>query len=290
MTKTSESATALTPSPEKPASEKAAPKGSAVAPRASQGQIVASIADEMEAMAGAGLENVNATDILIPRIAILQSLSYQLQRNRPQFMPDAKVGNFCDVGLNELLEGTSLNFVPVYYIKQWLEWRPNRKGLAGIHNSPDILSQCTPNEKRQPTLSTGNTIQETAQFYGLLPDYDMRKCFVPMASTQLKKAKQLNTLATSEKIKRRDGSDMTPPLFYRSYTLGTVSESNEQGAWEGWKIDRGPRIEEMENGVDIFHAARDFLKSIIEGRATADVESMQSEPEVVGSGKTSERM
>lgn len=280
----------LTPksSPSKSQDPKA--ESSAVAPRASRGDIITgSFADEMEAMAGAGLENVTAKDLLIPRIAILQSLSYQLQRTRPQFMPDAKKGMFCDVGLNELLD-SPLTVVPVYFITQYLEWLPGRKGLAGIHDDPSILAAATPNEKRQPVLPNGNLIQETAQFYSLLPDVDMRRCFIPMASTQLKKARTWNTYATSEKLKRRNGEDFTPPMFYRSYKLTSVPESNDSGEWDGWKIERDKPIEQMENGVEIFKAARDFLESIVAGRTKADLASMANEPEIVGSSSTKDAM
>jgi hypothetical protein len=66
-----------------------------------------------------------------------------------------------------------------------------------------------------------------------------------MASTQLKRSRKWMTLATGERLKRSDGSSFVPPLFYRSYNLGVAAESNNEGEWFGWKVDRGPSLPEL---------------------------------------------
>ena len=86
---------------------------------------VALIADngEFEALAGEGLENVTAKDVLIPRITILQSLSPQLLKNKPEFNPDARTGDLFDVAQGEVLPNPMI-VVPVFFQKTWLEWAP----------------------------------------------------------------------------------------------------------------------------------------------------------------------
>lgn len=232
--------------------------------------------DDLETYAGSGLENVRAKDLLIPRLTILQSLSPQLKTNKPEYIDGAAEGDICDVGLQELFKGSVL-FIPVYFMTQYLEWLPNRKGLAGIHNDPEILSRTTVNDKRQNVLSNGNIVSETAQFYGLNANADYRFSFIPMTSTQLKKARRWNTLASSEKVMGRNG-EFTPPLFYRSYVLSTIAESNDQGDWRGWKVERGPRIEEIEGAAQkVFELAKGFYDQLKAGRAKGDLESMQDE-------------
>lgn len=255
--------------------------GGAVVQRASHGDLVTaeesgSIMDRMKKMSGAGMENVTAKDILIPRITILQSLSYQLKPNRPEYIAGATAGQFCDVALGELFEAP-LRYVPVFFQVNYLEWLPNRKGLAGIHASPNILASTTLNDRKQPTLPNGNTIMETAQFYGLNLDAENRKSFIPMASTQLKKAKKWNTTASEQK---KDGVLM--PLFYRSYLLTTAPEMNEQGDWLGWKIEPGPTLDDFEAeskgaGEAIFKDAVELYESIMKGLSRADLESMAAD-------------
>lgn len=235
----------------------------------------------MEKFASAGLENVTAKDLLIPRLTIIQALSPQIDKNKPEYMPGVERGQICDVGLQEIIPAPML-FIPVYFMTQYLEWKPGRKGLANIHNDPEILSQCTQNDKRQYVLPNGNIVSETAQFYGLNATADYRFSFIPMTSTQLKKARRWNTLATSEKALRRDGTEFTPPLFYRAYVLSTVAESNDQGSWDGWKIERGPKIEEIDGAAQkVFDLATGFYEQLKSGRARGDVESMAGE-EVAG--------
>lgn len=171
-------------------------------------------------------------------------------------------------------------FIPVYFKTQYLEWKPGRKGLAMIHDDPNIMSQTSLNEKRQNVMPNGNFIVETAQFYGLNVAAGYRFSFIPMAVTQLKKGRRWNTLATTEKVARRDGSgDFTPPMFYRAYLLSTVPESNAEGmSWDGWKIERGPRIEDMEGASQkVFELATGFYEQLRSGKARGDVDSMEGD-------------
>jgi hypothetical protein len=240
---------------------------------------VATVADDFSANAGAGLENVGASDLLVPRLTILQALSPQISKKKSEYISDAEIGDICDVGTGEVFPEGVL-FLPVYYRKDYLEWAPRAsgEGLINIHSDPAILDQTTRNERKQPVLPNGNLIAETAQFFGLNLTADNRKSFVPMGSTQLKKAKKWLTLATGEKLTRADGSTYTPPLFYRCYHLTTAEESNSEGEWSGWKIDRGLTLPELEGeGFDWRALKADcegFLETMARGAMSGDVASM----------------
>ena len=238
------------------------------------------VADDFSNNAGAGLENVSANDLLVPRLAILQALSPQISKKKSEYIKGAEIGDICDVGTGEIFKDGVL-FLPVYYRKDYLEWAPrsSSQGLVNIHSDPSILDQTTRNDKKQPVLDNGNYVAETAQFFGLNLTADNRKCFLPMASTQLKKARKWLTLATGEKLARADGSTYTPPLFYRSYHLISAEESNAVGDWFGWKVERGSTLPELEGeGLDwrsIKADCQGFLETLIKGSINADVASMQ---------------
>ena len=239
-------------------------------------------ADIFQSHAGEGLENVTARDMLVPRLTILQSLSPQLKQRDAAYIEGAKVGDICDVGTGEVFPDGIL-FLPVYYRKDFLEWAPRAsgEGLVNIHSDPAILDKTTRNEKKQPVLPNGNIISETAQFFGFNMSADRRMCFIPMASTQLKRARKWITLATSEKLRRSDGSEFTAPLFYRCYELNTAEESNNQGDWSGWTLSRGPALPEMEfDGYDwqsIAQQAAEFRLQIMSGEARGDVSDINSD-------------
>lgn len=245
-----------------------------------QNQSMINIEQEFIDVGGTGFENVTASDLLIPRLTILQGLSPQVSRGKPEYDENAKVGDIYDVGLQERFpEGVEV--VCAHYTKAWLEWAPRQtgKGLVAIHESGAIMDETERNATNQPTLANGNLIAETAQFYCLnLTTKERRKSFIPMASTQLKKARRLLTLATGEKV-MMNGTEVTPPLFWRSYFLTTVPESNAMGNWMGWKIERGPQLVERPDYRTILTEIKEFRKAVAEGRARGDLSSSEEPSE-----------
>lgn len=260
------------------ASPEAETPGTSLAVPTANKSVVADVGGFGE-FANGGLDNVGAADLLVPRLTILQDLSPQLKSTKTEYIEGAKPGDICDVGTGELFPN-GIMFLPIFYRKDYLEWAPRKsgKGLIAIHSDPAILDQCSrDNEKNQPMLN-GNLIAETAQMFGLNLSADGRKSFIPMASTQLKKSRKWLTLATGEKLAREDGSTFTPPLFYRAYLLTTAQESNSEGDWFGWKVERGPTLPELqEHGFDwqgMKQESVDFLNSLVEGKADIDKSQM----------------
>jgi len=238
-------------------------------------------ASGFEEFAGAGMEGVKADDMLVPRLGILQALSPQVNKRKSEYIEGAEQGLIADVGTGELF-ADGIWFLPVHYRKDLLEWAPrdSGKGLVNVHTDPSILDQTTRNDRNQPVLPNGNYIAETAQFFGLNLTAGRRMSFIPMTSTQLKKARRWNTLAMGEKLKRGDGSEFTAPFFYRTYNLTTAAESNNDGDWFGWKVERGlalPEINLEEHGIDwrvLKEEAVAFRESLIKGAVRADVSGM----------------
>ncbi len=230
-----------------------------------------------EAHAGEGLEHVTANDLLIPRLSILQSMSDQLKPKKAVYVEGAKVGDICNLGTGELME-PPLHFLPIHYAKQWLEWNGDiGEGLAAIHNDASILDMCERDDDGHFfRKDNGHPVQETAQFFGINLASRTR-AFIGLKSTELKKAKKWLTLATSEKAKKADGTEYTPALFYRTYELSISEEGNAKGDWYGWKIDRGPRLEELEDWQNLLKDALAFRDSIKKGEVRSDISSMGEE-------------
>lgn len=238
-----------------------------------------------EQHAGEGLENVTGKDLLVPRLSLLQQLSPQLNKKKPEFIEGGEVGDIADLGTGEIFEGP-LNFLPVHYSKVYIEWLPDRQGLAAIHEDASILDQCD-DEYRLPN---GSTIQETHQFFGLNLDAQCRRSFISFASTQIKKARKWNTLATSEKVERADGTLFTPPLFFRSYHLGSAEESKNGNDWAGWTVDRGPAMQELGDFKFVYDEAMAFRKSLLAGHSKADNSDLGDESKDEGSTDSEGRM
>lgn len=266
---------------------KAAPSEVAPIGKAHAGEVVVqnNMADDFGSHAGAGMETVTARDMLIPRLTIIQALSPQLKPRDSNFIEGAKVGDICDVGTSEIFD-QPLAFLPCAFNKVWLEWAPRKsgKGLVAIHTSDAILQKCSLSEKNQQ-FHGENIVIETSQVFGLNMNAMMRRSFISFASTQTKKAKKWLTLANGEILKRSDGSLFTPPFFYRIYNLTSTEESNNEGDWAGWRIDRGDILPSLgENWKDVMKLCVDFQKSILAGEVLADEGSAR---EAGGGGEVS---
>jgi hypothetical protein len=227
---------------------------------------------------GTGFENVTSQDLLIPRLTVLQGLSPQVTQGKPEFDVNAKVGMIYDVGLQEGFIDP-VHIVPVHFDKRWLEWAPRAtgKGLIKIHDTSDILAETERDEKNRDVLPNGNYVVETSQLFVLNLSADGRKSFIPFSSTQLKKARRLLTLALGEKIEKDDGSSFTPPLFYRTYKMTTVPESNNEGNWMGWKIERDVALNELPGWKELVEEIKSFRKSLIAGNVRADLSGVDGE-------------
>lgn len=223
--------------------------------------------DPLDQYAGVGTENVTAKDLIIPRVTILQGLSPQINKSKAEYIKGAEVGTICDVALGQVF-GESISFLPCYFNRRWLEWAPRAsgKGLVRIHDTNDILSECNQDEKGRWFTAEGNSIQEAAQFFGLNLSAGGRKCFIPMSGTQLKKARRLLSFVTDFKTK----SGKPAPMFYASYKMGTVSESNNEGDWIGWKIEIDKKLQDLPNFEALMNECADFARVLKSGAARAD--------------------
>jgi hypothetical protein len=237
-----------------------------------------------EQMGGMGMENVTANDVLIPRLNILQALSPQLNKNKPEFIKGAEIGQICDLAMGEAFVGP-VRVVPVYYNVQYLEWAPrtSTRGLVAIHDK--MPADITKNDKNQNMLPNGNNVVESRQFYCLLPDHGNRRVFIPMTGTQAKKAKKWMHYATNERIKNSVGKEFMPPLFYRVYVLETKHENNQQGDWYGWLIERGPTVQDLDNAAATITEAVEFHKSITRGEVRGDQDVNNAPDDVAEDGE-----
>lgn len=252
------------------------PKKNAVAKRSKTE--VAEYDEMFSGHSGSGLENVGAKDVLIPRLAILQSLSPQLKKKKAEYIEGAEEGMICDVGTS-LVFPDGVSFLPVYYTKEYLEWAPREsdKGLVNIHPTDEILNHCKQDDDGRWVTGDGNYISETAQFFGLNLSADLLPCFIPMSSTQLKKGRAWLTMAQSERLKEPYGNGQKAPFWFRSYFLTAAEESNNKGEWFSWNVARGPVLPELEldhTWQEIREAAINFGESLAAGSARGDISGM----------------
>jgi len=248
---------------------------------------VANFIDDPDLWTGnTGFENITASDLLIPRLTILQKMSPQLDESKPEYIEGAKYGDFCDTATREIYK--ELHIIPCFHAITYLEWAPrdSKKGLVKNHGmDSSILKSCSPDEKGRQILPNGNLIAKTGTWYVVNLTANRRKNFIPLASTQFKHSSRWLTLATSEKLKRPDGSEFTPKMWFRSWYARTVEEQNAQGSWKSWNFVAGPNSIEIDPSKNLFRECDEFNKQAQDGFVQGDLSGEEG-----GHSDSSDRM
>lgn len=168
---------------------------------------------------GRGSENVGSQDIQIPRIDIIQALSPQHQKNKPEYIEGAEIGMLFNTLTRDLYpEGVTV--VPVYYDKQFIVWKDQKKG--GGFKGAFSKDQQSEAEALASELGEDFECVETPTQICILVDDDgnpVHEVSIPMAKSKMKINKQWNSLI------RLQGGDR----FSRQYRLVSVPDENSEG-------------------------------------------------------------
>lgn len=262
--------------PKPPAAHPAPPAAKAQTPatRQAAGVVSSNLAATMMEDAGAGTESMTAQDLAIPRLTILQSNSPQVTKGHEKFIKGAETGDICETISGECFNGEEgIILIPVSYRRAYIEWitKDNGGGFVKDHgNDSSILDKTTRDEKNRDILPNGNQIVTTAEYFVIIvsnkEEVAPREAVLSMSSTQLKKAKKWNTMISTLRVARPDGNGFfNPAMYYRSYCLKTVPESNEKGNWMGWVIEPAADTINLLNGEELYMHARRFREQVASG-------------------------
>ena len=82
-----------------------------------------------------GSEEVGMDDITIPRIGLIQDLSPQIKKTKPEYIEGAEVGMFYNNVTKELY-GKDMTIIPVYCKKEWVVWKLRKHGGGFVGAAP----------------------------------------------------------------------------------------------------------------------------------------------------------
>lgn len=235
-------------------------------------------------MAGAGFDNMTAEDYAIPFLAILQSGSPQLKKQRTEYLPDAEEGMLFDTVAQTLYSGESgVVLVPCDRAHVYTEWRPRDAGggYVGQHAvDSDVVQEARERSDRFGRYSTaeGNDLVETYYLYGLLLDapgaFDTAQMvMLAITSTKIKRYRQLLT--------RLRNAAPKAPLFAHQVRVRTAGESNNHGDFHNFHFSAagedtaGAMVDPTtEDGAAFLQHCLDFQKQVREGVLRAATESL----------------
>lgn len=178
---------------------------------------VAEVPDYIKQGQGRGSEEVKSSDMVLPRLEIVQALSPIKETN-----PDAREGMLFNSVTGELL-GDSVYFVPVYFRMEFLVWKDQDQG-GGFFGSFPTLEQAQ--ERVNAEVGNGENpeyieIVDTPVHYGLIitPDGGKEQIVISMAKTKAKVSRKWNAIIQIA------GGDR----FSRVYKISAFTDENKKG-------------------------------------------------------------
>lgn len=229
---------------------------------------------EFQQDSGQGTDNFKSSDLSIPFVSILQDTSPQCKKREGSYVQGAEAGMFFNSATEELW--SEIIMVPAAYEMRAAEWTPRSKGGGLVRDyGVDIETAKARIKGKDPVnghdiTENGTEIVIAGTHYVLLVN-ETTGIFTPaviaLTSTQLRKSRKWNTLQSQLSFTGPNGKPFRPPSFAMSYKATSASESNEKGSWMGWVIKQHKIVTELPNGGDIYHAAKEFRRSVTAGEA-----------------------
>lgn len=187
-----------------------------------------------------GFESIDMSTMSIPFIRVLQKLSPQLNKNKPEYIPGAEEGQFFNT-LTKEVYGSSMEIVVLRFDHVYIEWKPDRGGFAGAHDPANAERLAVKKTFGAWETKDGNSLQENYVYLLLIVGREKDGPVVySMFSSGIKVAKELNRLMLTHLLE--DGTRAKP--YYLVWNLSTEYAENNQGSWYKPKIKFSRLVDE----------------------------------------------
>jgi hypothetical protein len=177
---------------------------------------------------GRGSEEVGFDDLTIPRLDVIQDLSPQHKKTKPEYIEGAEPGILFNT-VTGTLYGSSVHFIPVYFRKEWVIWKDINSGggFRGAH----ATQQEAVNALSELDDADQCDIQDTGQHFGLIvkSDGSVEDICISMSKSKMKASRQLNSM-----VKIRGGD-----RFGSMYEFKAIEAQNAAGQ-DYWNLGVKP--------------------------------------------------
>lgn len=253
--------------------------------------------DEIEADGDGGFGEVNSSDFVIPRIALIGDLSPQKRKNDAKHIPGVDTGDIIDAGLGVLLakgyqsdEKKPIHVVPVRRIREAIEWRPRTVGggivgreILGGTDFKDVAAgrgAKYDESIKAWKLPNGNTLIDTWQLYVIDIERGM-PCFVPMKNSNIKMIKPWFTARRQFKFpKGHPAAGQLVPLYAKTLFLSSFEDTDGTNVWPNWTLTEGVSTSSLEEGSELIAAAKELNSILAAGAFVADLKDDDSATDV----------
>ena len=228
------------------------------------------VMDDILEFAGEGAA-YDSSEMQIPFVRILQAMSPQLKKREAEYIEGSEQGDMFNTVTKQYWTGEEgVTVIPCFQTTKYLEFTPREQGggFSGEIAPTDPVLQKTERQGAKEILPSGNELVKSDQHYCLVVDDEgsFQPVVIDMKSSQLKVSRRWKTQIAMQKIKHpKTGQLITQPLFGNQWKFTTVEESNDQGTWFNYAIEK---IGLLENR-DLLLEAKSFRDSVAAGEVKA---------------------
>ena len=179
-------------------------------------------ADTME-----GFEDINGNTMAVPFVRILQKLSPQLNKQKPEYIQGAEEGDWFNSTTKEVY-GPTINVVVLKFERIYIEWKPNRGGFVGYHTPENAERVAADTTFGNWKTKDGNELVENYVYMILIEGHEAEGIVVlSLSSSGIKMAREWNRLMTTHIME--NGVRAKP--YYLVWKLESDYKENEKGSW-----------------------------------------------------------
>ena len=246
-------------------------------------EVSTEVLDDIYLLAGDGAA-FDSSEMQIPFVRVLQALSPQLNKKKPEYIEGASQGDLFNTVTGQHWSGEDgIVVVPCYQTTKYLMFTPREQGggFKGEISPTDPMLQRTNRVGSKEILPTGDELVKSDQHFCLIVDADggFQPAVVDMKSTQLKVSRRWKTQIALQRIKNpKNGQMVTPAVYATMWKLTTTEESNDQGSWNNYAVEKIGLV----NDRSLLLEAKAFRESVMAGDVKAAPE------ESIGGGSHAE--
>lgn len=223
------------------------------------------VQDGYEELAGAGFEGAEADAYALPRLVMLQKMSRQVEKKSADYIKGAEAGLLLNPSSGQLFK--ELYAVVVRYRRTYTEW-VDREAGGGFVAEHAVVDPKWERQQRGPfkVPGTDNIVNDTRNFFILYGeteedlDDNPQEVILSLTASQLRVAKNLMTVLSNQRGKRKDGTSFTLPMYASKFLLMPKYNENADGNWYGYDFQLLP--DKVPADSALFARAKDYNERI----------------------------
>ncbi len=241
--------------------------------KAKETAVSTDVMDDIFEFAGEGA-SFSSDEMQIPFVRLLQAMSPQLSKKKAEYIEGATAGDAFNNVTSQYWAGeTGIKVIPCYVTTKYFEFVPRDMGggFKGEIPANSPLLHRTTRSGAKEMLPNGNELVKSVQYFCFIVDDDgsYQPVVIDFKSTQIKVAKRWNSQISMQKLKNpKTGMLSQVPIFATMWRLFSVEESNDQGSWNNWNVERVGLVEDQSLRLE----AKAFRDSIMSGEVRAAAE------------------